>query len=177
MFKNLVLDKTQVLIGIFTLIILIFMGVIFYQLVNFGKEEEPVAPPVKTKAAGKTYRKEIALNIASSPTPSLEEPTPTQALETISPTEALSSSPTLIARNEGVGGGGEEMVSTGEPEVSITPTPSDIIVAKISPTQEAAQESSPTPTGVKSLPKAGYFYYNIFLFAIGAFIIVFSLVI
>ena len=163
MFKNVSLNKTQVFIGAFTLILLSFMSIIFYQLISFEKEEEVVIPPVKTKAVGKTYRKEIALNVVS-PTLSPQEPTPTEAVDSISPTENpitdLTPSPTLIAQAE-----------------EMSPTPTDIIVANLSPTQKLEQNSSPTPTPVKTLPKAGFFYYNILLFALGAFIIVISLVI
>ncbi len=155
--------------AIVSILILLVMGVITYQLINFGKEENNTSPQIRTRAAGKTYKKEIALNLNSSP--SLEKvntPTPTFVL---TPTEEITEpSPTLLAQ-----GGVEEDFSTSGAEFEGTPTPTDIIVAKISPTL-AEEGITATPTVVKSLPKTGYYYYNIFLFATGIFVIFFSLV-
>lgn len=162
--------KQEVFILVGLIIILAVMAIVLYQLISFKTEEIPevTTPLIKTQAARKTYRKEMALNLTT-PSPT-SEPSPTSS--------NLTPSPTLLAQASF-----EDLLSTQEASLTpsltptITPTPTDIIIAKMSPSPENVNEETPTSTPVESLPKAGYSYYYLLLFAAGAFIIVFSLVI
>lgn len=161
-------DKKEILAVVFSIFILVLVGIITYAFLN-SDEEKTTIPQVKTRAAGETYRKEIALNTTQSAfesTPT-EESTPTPTQEIIPSEEP---SPTLLAFEQ-------EEESFNDEFLELSPTPTDVVMAKISPTNEVQQEDNLSPTKIESLPKSGYFYYNIFLFAVGIFVIMLSLVI
>ncbi len=112
-------------------------------------------PPVRTKAAQKTYSKTIALKKADvEPT----EVVPTE-ISTPTPSEQL-----------------------GLDEITESPTPTEIIIAYNNPTitgQDVFDEmasTSASPTGVENLPDAGYIGYPLLIVAIGGLIIFFSFI-
>ena len=151
------------------ILFLIFVGFSFISLTTTQRSsavlETPtpyflnrISPTVDNKFLTPTLT--ISPVVTLTPVSITVSPTPTEEIN-------LTPSPTLLAQAD-----------TGSfASASATLTPKDIVIAKVSPTQLKEISPSSSPTAVKKLPTAGYYYYNIFLFAVGAFIIVFSLVI
>ena len=147
--KSLFKDKRQILALLGVSFLSIIIGIIAYYLIA-PKKKDSTFSSVKTKAAGKTYRKEIALGLSDLLTPPVEEPEDTFVEESIDDT-AQEEAELPIA----------QAAQEEEPLEEPTSTP--------------ASTPTFTPTAIVTLPKTGSFYYNLFLFAIGTFVILFSM--
>jgi len=135
--------KQQIMTGFLIFMIVVLMGSIFY-ISRVLLSENPLSTgksavaPIKTKAAGKTYSKLLAINQTVEPTqPDVMQSLPTEPVTTVSPTETIlayqSLSPTVALDTSGV-------------EVSGTLS----------------------PTSTQTLPETGYINNTIILFAVSS---------
>lgn len=141
---------------------MVLVGVFIF-LVNAFKPQ-PQQPPtqeVVTKNEDKTYLKYVALkeDKVASGSPTIEPPTAT-------PTPTLKPSVTSVASNGA--------------QTTLTPQPTEIILAVNSPTAtaEAQAQSQPTsaPTTVASLPTTGNITGSVFVFLVSLSMIAFAFV-
>ncbi len=158
---------------IFLLFITVFLiGVIIYiSQVLTVKEEEvgtgtgSTIAPKKIKASNITYTKLIALNRIS-PTPIISE-----AENSISPTRSL------IASNQLITGGQENNLSSTITQASSeTPTPTEIILAYNSTSNDNASEEATTrPTEkITSIPASGVINNSLIIFSAALLLVFFS---
>lgn len=163
---------TLTTIGLF-LLIMVLIGAIFLISLRLKEEgqDSTAVSLIKTKAAEKTYSKDIFIRPTNTSLPTRDvigfiSLTPTAIMVTPTKYAELTSIPTSTP--------------TEEATFTITPTPTEIIVAlnrsasvTIAPTHSYL---SPTPTVIIGLPSAGYFSYSLIFFIVAGLILVASFV-
>lgn len=156
---------------IFLLLLIIFSMIgIFYLTILLTSENSKEAEnntsvgQVKIKAESKTYTRTLALNTLQ---PSL---TPTSE---ISPT----SEPTVESNISPTSSEGEsKMENQLNNEELITPTPTEIILAYNTSTDEGEISLTVKPTNITSIPETGNIHPSIIIFSAALFFILFSLI-
>ncbi len=143
------------------------------------KEEKPATVPTQTKAANITYRKLIALNVATPelPTSTGEEPTPTVDVTTVDTADEVEPS---IAE-----GAGEEFDGTPTPTqidlvttpfLTPEPTETELAYNDLTPTETetalTATVSSAQKETIKNLPQSGVYTIPL-LIIFGALMLIF----
>lgn len=141
------------------------------------REEKPATVPVKTKAAGITYRKFIALNLTSPtpPAPTEETPSPTPTLVTSPKKESEEPSPT----NQVTTPTATPINLATTPLITEEPTGAELADSSQN-SQEATKESettlSPTKESVKTLPQTGIYQVSLIIFTTALTLIVVSFI-
>lgn len=155
------IDKINIKTLIFLTVIIFSMFLIFYltTILNNNQSESQKQTQninqIKVKAESKTYSKTISLNTSSG---NQITPTPTVIPTVISPTE----SPT------------PEVASNSEEEIS--PTPTEIILAYNTATEEEKAVSPTNQISPKLIPESGSVVPLLAIFSVSLFIILVSLI-
>ena len=150
-------NNLKIILGIGGAVLVLGLGFFI-----FSRPSAPTpARETLTKAQSKTYLKYVSLNGAVSPTVS-----PTLAL---SPTAAATVTPVVV-----------ETTPTPEPSVSITPEPTEIILAQVSPTGSEVSSSSEAEitesSSIAQLPTTGIISGSIVMFLAAFSMLVFAFV-
>lgn len=143
----------------FLVIIIVAMVAIFTVTKILISEQENLQSPtshnqpinqIKVKAESKTYSRTLALNPANNQntTPILTL-TPTSTPTSPSPTPTYTPTPTLTPTPNNT------PTSSISNEENVTPTPTEIILAYNTSTEEGITDQTPTATPVASLPESG----------------------
>lgn len=145
------MDKNlkTIVIGVGGVVLLGLVAFVFFQFFGGNKQETPTQSVV-TKLQDKTYLKYVALKG--------EEPTAEPTAEvTVTPTASL---------------------ITPTTEETLSPSPTEIIVALSTPASGATDEAQTTtaPTTIAELPTTGLIQGSVVLFLIAASMIVFAFV-
>lgn len=137
------------------------MGAIFYVslILNNEAKQTQTITPIRTKAAGITYKKSLSVGSGEN------SPTPTMVIE---PT------PTTVQQSE------SQITPTAILSPSIVPSPTEIILAQ---GNLSAEENSPSPSTtaaptdiakITSLPESGFINNALIIFTVSSLLIFFA---